>query len=437
MSANMHIKHLEGAKRANTVIMLTVALLLATITWAAFATLEEVVVGEGKVVPATAVQQIESLDGGSLKEILVKEGDTVNAGQTLLVIDELRFASAFHEARLNSVALKNQLTRLEALLESVQINDNEPLWFSQVQVSLQQFEIADPSANRRAQAIYSSQLSQLISQLDQTAQIVEQKRQAKEEVNINIEAQRSGLSMAKQEIRMTREAVSEGAVAELELLKLERDAVRLQGELSASQASERQLQAAISQAVAERRNVALDFINRMTDERNKTSNELSALTENMKALADRLERTQITTPVTGSVSNILVRSAGQVVEPGQVIMEIVPQDDQLIIESQIAPKDIAFVHTGLQAMVKFTAYDFVIYGGIKGEVIYVSPDAQQLEDGTTYYEAHIKTDETQLNGWPIIPGMQASTDILTGQKTVLNYWLKPLLRAKANALREP
>ncbi|WP_192021642.1 HlyD family type I secretion periplasmic adaptor subunit [Shewanella sp. ENK2] len=437
MSANMHIKHLEGAKRANTVIMLTVALLLATITWAAFATLEEVVVGEGKVVPATAVQQIESLDGGSLKEILVKEGDTVNAGQTLLVIDELRFASAFHEARLNSVALKNQLTRLEALLESVQINDNEPLWFSQVQVSPQQFEIADPSANRRAQAIYSSQLSQLISQLDQTAQIVEQKRQAKEEVNINIEAQRSGLSMAKQEIRMTREAVSEGAVAELELLKLERDAVRLQGELSASQASERQLQAAISQAVAERRNVALDFINRMTDERNKTSNELSALTENMKALADRLERTQITTPVTGSVSNILVRSAGQVVEPGQVIMEIVPQDDQLIIESQIAPKDIAFVHTGLQAMVKFTAYDFVIYGGIKGEVIYVSPDAQQLEDGTTYYEAHIKTDETQLNGWPIIPGMQASTDILTGQKTVLNYWLKPLLRAKANALREP
>ncbi|OBT08085.1 secretion protein HylD [Shewanella sp. UCD-FRSSP16_17] len=437
MSANMHIKHLEGAKRANTVIMLTVALLLATIAWAAFATLEEVVVGEGKVVPATAVQQIESLDGGSLKEILVKEGDTVNAGQTLLVIDELRFASAFHEARLNSVALKNQLTRLEALLESVQINDNEPLWFSQVQVSPQQFEIADPSSNRRAQAIYSSQLSQLISQLDQTAQIVEQKRQAKEEVNINIEAQRSGLSMAKQEIRMTREAVSEGAVAELELLKLERDAVRLQGELSASQASERQLQAAISQAVAERRNVALDFINRMTDERNKTSNELSALTENMKTLADRLERTQITTPVTGSVSNILVRSAGQVVEPGQVIMEIVPQDDQLIIESQIAPKDIAFVHTGLQAMVKFTAYDFVIYGGIKGEVIYVSPDAQQLEDGTTYYEAHIKTDETQLNGWPIIPGMQASTDILTGQKTVLNYWLKPLLRAKANALREP
>ncbi|WP_153916299.1 HlyD family type I secretion periplasmic adaptor subunit [Shewanella sp. TC10] len=437
MSASMHIKHLEGAKRANIVILLSFALLCATVIWAAFATLEEVVVGEGKVVPANAVQQIESLDGGSLKEILVKEGDSVTAGQTLLVIDELRFASAFHEARLNSFALKNQLTRLEALLDSVYIDDEQPLWFSQVQITPQTFEVLDPSANRRAQAIYSSQLSQLASQLDQTAQIVEQKRQAKEEVNINIDAQRSGLSMAKQEIRMTREAVSEGAVAELELLKLERDAVRLQGELSASQASERQLQAAISQAVAERRNVALDFINRTTDERNKTSNELSALTENMKALADRLERTQITTPVAGSVSNILVRSAGQVVEPGQVIMEIVPQDDQLIIESHIAPKDIAFVHKGLKAMVKFTAYDFVIYGGIKGEVIYVSPDAQQLEDGTTYYEAHIQTDENQLNGWPIISGMQASTDILTGHKTVLNYWLKPLLRAKANALREP
>ncbi|MDO6612664.1 HlyD family type I secretion periplasmic adaptor subunit [Shewanella sp. 1_MG-2023] len=437
MSVNLHIKHLEGAKRANRVILLTFGLLCFTLIWAAFATLEEVVVGEGKVVPASAVQQIESLDGGSLKEILVKEGDTVIAGQTLLVIDELRFASAFHEARLNSVALKNQLTRLEALLDSVLIDDTQALWFSQVQITPQQFDIADSSANRRSQAIYNSQLSQLISQLDQTAQIVEQKRQAKEEVNININAQRSGLTMAKQEIRMTREAVGEGAVAELELLKLERDAVRLQGELSASQASERQLKAAISQAVAERRNVALDFVNRTTDERNKTSNELSALTENMKALADRLERTQITSPVSGSVSNIVVRSAGQVVEPGQVLMEVVPQDDQLIIESHIAPKDIAFVHKGLKAMVKFTAYDFVIYGGIKGEVIYVSPDAQQLEDGTTYYEAHIQTDENQLNGWPIISGMQASTDILTGNKTVLNYWLKPLLRARANALREP
>ncbi|WP_144211387.1 HlyD family type I secretion periplasmic adaptor subunit [Shewanella donghaensis] len=437
MSANLHIQQLEGAKRANKVILLTFALLCATLAWAAFATLEEVVVGEGKVVPATAVQQIESLDGGSLKEILVKEGDTVTAGQTLLVIDELRFASAFHEARLNSVALKNQLTRLESTLESVIIDATQPLWFSQVQVIPQQFEIADFASNRRAQAIFRSQLSQLISQLDQTAQIVEQKRQAKEEVSITIEAQTSGLTLAQQEIRMTREAVTEGAVAELELLKLERDAVRLRGELAASKASERQIQAAISQAVAERRNVALDFINRATDERNKTSNELSALTENMKALADRLDRTQIVSPVAGSVSNILVKSAGQVVEPGQVIMEIVPQGDQLIIESHIDPKDIAFVHKGLQAMVKFTAYDFVIYGGIKGEVIYVSSDAQQLDDGTTYYEAHIQTDENQLNGWPIISGMQASTDILTGNKTVLSYWLKPLLRARANALREP
>ena len=436
MSASLHIKHLEGARKANQLIAITMLLIVVTLVWAGFATLEEVVVGEGKVVPAAAVQQIESLDGGSLKEVLVKEGDMVEAGQVLLVIDELRFASAYHEARQNKQAFENQLIRLEATLNSVQFSPEQSDWLSQVTVTPVFFNITDSQSDRRAQAIYNSQLSQLISQLDQTAQMVEQKRQAREEVKITIAAQRDGLTLANQEIQMTREAVAEGAVAELELLKLERDAVRLQGELSAARASERQIVAAISQAIAERRNVALEFINRATDERNKISNELSALNENMKALADRLDRTQIVTPVSGSVSNIMVRSPGQVVEPGQVIMEIVPQDDQLIIETRIAPKDIAFVHKGLDAMVKFTSYDFVIYGGIKGEVIYVSPDAQQLEDGTTYYEAHIQTIENQVNGWPIISGMQASTDILTGEKTVLSYWLKPLLRARANSLRE-
>ncbi|MCL1140930.1 HlyD family type I secretion periplasmic adaptor subunit [Shewanella pneumatophori] len=437
MSGRLHIKHLEGAKRANQVIMLVAALIVVTIVWASFAKLEEVVVGEGRVVPTQAVQQIESLDGGILKQVLVKEGQTVTAGQPLLILDELRFASAFDEASIQSAALQRQKARLDAEIATVVIDDKADFWRDKVLIDVVAISAADVAVSSRSKAIFRSRLSQLSSQLEQSAQVIEQKIQAIEEARITTQAQLSGLKLVKQEIVMTRAAVRDGAVAELELLKLERDEIRLKGELSASKANGRQLQAAQSQAEAEYLTVALDFLSRAEAERNEVVNELNALTESIKTLADRLARTKIVSPINGNITNILLRSIGAVVEPGESIMEVVPQDGALIVETRIAPKDIAFVHTGLKATVKFTAYDFVIYGGLEGEVIYVSSDAQQLDDGTTYFEAHIKTEQNVLNGWPIISGMQASTDILTGEKTVLNYWLKPLLRAKANALREP
>ncbi|WP_028766650.1 HlyD family type I secretion periplasmic adaptor subunit [Shewanella fidelis] len=437
MSGRLHIKHLEGAKRANQVILLVAALIVVTIIWASFAKLEEVVVGEGRVVPTQAVQQIESLDGGILKQVLVKEGETVKAGQPLLILDELRFASAFDEASIQSAALQRQKARLDAEIASVVVDDAAAYWRDKVLIDVVAISAADVAVSSRSKAIFRSRISQLSSQLEQSAQVIEQKIQAIEEARITTQAQLSGLELVKQEIIMTRAAVRDGAVAELELLKLERDEIRLKGELSASKANGRQLQAAQSQAEAEYLTVALDFLGRAEAERNEVINELNALTESMKTLADRLARTKIVSPINGNITNILLRSIGAVVEPGESIMEVVPQDGSLIVETRIAPKDIAFVHTGLKATVKFTAYDFVIYGGLEGEVIYVSSDAQQLDDGTTYFEAHIKTEQNVLNGWPIISGMQASTDILTGEKTVLNYWLKPLLRAKANALREP
>ncbi|MCG9698425.1 HlyD family type I secretion periplasmic adaptor subunit [Shewanella sp. Isolate11] len=437
MSGRLHIKHLEGAKRANQLILLVAALIVVSLVWASFAKLEEVVVGQGMVVPTLAVQQIQSLDGGILKQVLVNEGQSVKAGEPLLVLDELRFASAFDEASSQAAALKRQKARLDAEIASVVVDDTAGYWQDKVKITPQKISDNDIASSSHSLAIFRSRLSQLSSQLEQSAQGIEQKAQAIEEVNITIEAQLSGLALVQQEIKMTRGAVRDGAVAELELLKLERDEIRLKGDLSASQANGRQLKAAQSQTEAEYLTVALDFLSRAEAERNEVINKLNALTESMKTLADRLARTKIVSPINGNVTNIVVRSIGAVVEPGMTIMGIVPQDGALIVETRIAPKDIAFVHKGLKATVKFTAYDFVIYGGLKGEVIYVSPDAQQLDDGTTYFEAHVKTEENVLNGWPIISGMQASTDILTGEKTVLNYWLKPLLRARANALREP
>ena len=167
------------------------------------------------------------------------------------------------------------------------------------------------------------------------------------------------------------------------------------------------------------------------------SNELAKILQSSKALEDRLLKAQVRAPVRGTVKNIVSRSIGSVIDPGEVMMEIVPQNDQLLIDTKVQPKDIGFIRVGMPAKVKFTAYDFVIYGGLEGEVTYISADAQYLEDGTAYYQAFIKPTVSQIAQQPIIPGMQTQVDIITGKKTVLDYWLKPLLRAKANAMREP
>ncbi|AZQ12194.1 HlyD family type I secretion periplasmic adaptor subunit [Shewanella khirikhana] len=428
---SLHLRHLEAARRANQIIYLVIGLIVACLVWASFATLEEVVVGQGQVVPSLKVHRIQSLDGGLLKTMHVTDGQRVKAGEPLLELDSLRFASAVDEARVSSEALSLLIRRLNAEIASVKLSSADN-W--QERISL---EPARAQLDPRSLTIFNARLSQLAAQLEQASESVRQKLQAREEAGIRESAERRSLKLAEQELAMTRDAVNEGAVAELELIKLERDTIRLRGELSATQSSLVQLDAAVKEAIAQRRTLALDFINRAEAERHEAQNKFDGLTENMKALADRLQRTRIEAPIDGSINNIAIRTPGSVIEPGQTIMELVPSDGALIVESRIDPKDIAFVHPGLAATVKFSAYDFVIYGGLKGEVVYVSPDAHHLEDGTTYFEAHIRTDSGDLGGRPIIPGMQTTTDIQTGSKTVLDYWLKPVLRAKANALREP
>lgn len=428
---SLHLRHLEAARRANQIIYLVIGLIVACLVWASFATLEEVVVGQGQVVPSLKVHRIQSLDGGLLKTMHVTDGQRVKAGEPLLELDSLRFASAVDEARVSSEALSLLIRRLNAEIASVKLS-SAGNW--QERISL---EPARAQLDPRSLTIFNARLSQLAAQLEQASESVRQKLQVREEAGIRESAERRSLKLAEQELAMTQDAVNEGAVAELELIKLERDTIRLRGELSATQSSLVQLDAAVKEAIAQRRTLALDFINRAEAERHEAQNKFDGLTENMKALADRLQRTRIEAPIDGSINNIAIRTPGSVIEPGQTIMELVPSDGALIVESRIDPKDIAFVHPGLAATVKFSAYDFVIYGGLKGEVVYVSPDAHHLEDGTTYFEAHIRTDSGDLGGRPIIPGMQTTTDIQTGSKTVLDYWLKPVLRAKANALREP
>jgi len=429
---SLHVKQIQAANKAKNLVVLVFITLISTITWASFATLEEAVVGQGSVVPAQAVQKVENIDGGILKQVLVKEGQLVSQGQKLILLEDIRFSAALSESNQEQLSLALKRMRLAAELKTVTVIGHNVIVskqeFSQHQLS--------PIEQQQVNDSYLSRLAQLNGNLAQNKQALAQHQQAINEQEANIKSLTKRLKLLIKEVSLTEEVVAVGAVAEMELFKLQRDQVMVEGELERANALSLQQQSAKQQTIEERKAIAYEFIATAQSEINEVTNNQAKMAESAKALVDRVNKTQILSPVQGTVKNIVTRSVGEVIEPGQAIMEIVPLNDQLLIETQIAPKDIGFLHLGMQAMVKFTAYDFVIYGGLTGEVVYVGADAQQLEDGTIYYEAHIKTHNNTLAQRPIIPGMQASVDILTGHKTVLNYWLKPLLRAKANAMKE-
>lgn len=428
------------AYRSRKLIWITALLMVCVIGWASWATLDEVVTGEGKVVPSESVQTIQSLEGGLIEDILVKQGDAVVKGQPLAVLDDTRFRASFQESTQQYDSLYAQLTRLEAELKSVKVVTQASDWRKQVIII--PIEIITTSASKpalfNAKANYFERLEQLASELEESELRIEQQAQAFSDTQTTIKTLESSLKIVKTERDMLRSVVESGAVAEVELLKLNRDVIRLEGDLASSRAAGQKQRAAYSEAIADHRGIALDFRTKAQGQLNEITSRLAQLAESQQAIADQLRRTQIQSPVDGTVKDVFVRTIGGVVRPGEPIMELVPKNSALIIEARIAPQDIAFISKGLEATVKFSAYDFVIYGGQKGKVTYVSADALQSEDGAAYYRAHIELNasEFQQSQFTVIPGMQVAVDILTGDKTVLSYWLKPILRAKENALRE-
>ncbi|WP_419237374.1 HlyD family type I secretion periplasmic adaptor subunit [Photobacterium leiognathi subsp. mandapamensis] len=439
MSSNLKWANQKHAYRSRKIVWLCSLLVIAIITWAAYSKLEEVVVGDGKVVPTQAIQKIQSLEGGIIEQVLVRPGEQVKQGQTLLILDDTRFRTAFQESDEHFRTLQAQIKRLKAELETVKVNTREKDWKKQITINHQALDFDD--LNKRAQlnakANYNERISQIESQLEEAQLTIEQQTEALRDAKSNTATLNSSLRLVNKEARMLEGAVKRGAVAEVELIQTRRDQVKIRGEIASSKVAQQKASAALREAIVMRRNLALEFRTSVQAQLNEATNQFAQLEDSQEGLADQLKRTEITAPMDGTIKDILVRSLGGVVKPGEPIMELVPNDSKLIVEARISPQDIAFVSKGLEATIKFTAYDFVVYGGRKGTVTYVSADALQTEDGTAYYRAHIQLHDDPDTRLQVIPGMQAMVDILTGEKTVLSYWLKPLLRAKASALREP
>ncbi|OBU30647.1 HlyD family type I secretion periplasmic adaptor subunit [Photobacterium kishitanii] len=439
MSSNLKWANQKHAYRSRKIVWLCSLLVISIITWAAYSKLEEVVVGDGKVVPTLAIQKIQSLEGGIIEQVLVKAGEQVKKGQPLIILDDTRFRTAFQESDEHFRTLQAQIKRLKTELDTVKVNAKEKDWKKQITINHQAIDFDDLSkrAQLNAKANYNERIGQIESQLEEALLSIEQQTEALRDAKSSTSTLYSSLRLVNKEAKMLEGAVKRGAVAEVELIQTRRDQVKLRGEIASSKVLQQKSSAALREAIVMRRNLALEFRTSVQAQLNELTNQFAQLEDSQEGLADQLKRTEITAPMDGTIKEILVRSLGGVVKPGEPIMELVPNDSKLIIEARISPQDIAFVQTGLEATIKFTAYDFVVYGGRKGTVTYVSADALQTEDGTAYYRAHIQLHDDPETRLQAIPGMQAMVDILTGEKTVLSYWLKPLLRAKASALREP
>jgi len=413
-----------GARSLLYMIALTFLLLLI---WASVARIDEVTRGQGKVIPASQLQIIQSTDGGVVRELLVEEGDTVEAGELLARIDPTRFESSFQETEVRIFALQAQVDRLTALI-------NEQPWQPRKEETLSDEYAA---VLEREQAFFDESRREYEQRLAIAREQLSQQQRALQETRARLNAARQAVRLSAQELKVTRPLLASGAVSEVELLRLERDLSQAVGERQRAEADMERQQAAVEEAEARIGEVRHSARNRWRTELSDAAAELNALKEGSVALADRVRSTDLRSPVAGTVQRILYNTPGSVVGPGDAVIEIVPSDDRLLVEAKIAPRDIAFLRPGLPATIKLYAYDFAIYGGISARVQHISADTITDERDNTYYLVRAVTDQRTLSdSLEVMPGMTAQLDIITGERTLLSYLLKPILRAKANALGE-
>ncbi len=399
------------------------------ILWANFAALDEVTRGNGKIIPSSEIQVIQNLEGGIVEEFLVKEGDVVTAGQVLLRLRDISAASDYGANRARYFGLLATSQRLQAEAEnsdslrfSEEVKKNAP---SSVREELESF-----TAGRRQLKQQISVLEQQLAQREQ--EILELKTRERDLSRV--------LALSREEKAMIAPLVARGSAPRIELVQLERGiqekVTELNGVLQSMPRADlavKEVQARINEIVETSRSEAQQQLSEATIE-------MDTIQQTLGALEDRKVRTEIRSPVNGEVKDLKINTVGGVVQPGSDIVEIVPHDDQLLVEARIRPSDIAFLHPQQKAVVKVTAYDFSIYGGLEAEVVDISADTIMDEQGESFYRVRIRTNQTELRRkgevLPIIPGMVTSVDILTGKKTVMDYILKPFVKTLGSAMHE-
>ncbi|WP_223533838.1 HlyD family type I secretion periplasmic adaptor subunit [Pseudomonas sp. GL-RE-20] len=421
---------IEDAPRVvRLTIWAIIAFFVFLMLWANFAVIDEVTKGDGKAIPSSKIQKIQNLEGGIVAELFVKEGQIVEAGAPLIRLDDTRFASNVGETEADRLSMLLRVERLSAEVE------DRPLNFPEDVLK------AVPGQAKSEESLYISRRQQLHDEIGGLQEQLIQRQQELREFTSKQAQYRQQLGFQRQEISMSEPLVAQGAVSPVEVLRLRRAEAETRGQLDATTLAIPRAESAIKEVQRKVDETRGKFRSEALTQLNEARTDLNKAQATGKALEDRLSRTLVTSPVRGIVNKLLVNTIGGVIQPGSDLVEIVPLDDTLLVEAKIRPQDIAFLHPGQEATVKFTAYDYTIYGGLKAKLEQIGADTITDEDKkTTYYIIKLRTDRSHLGTDEkpllIIPGMVASVDIITGKKTVLSYLLKPIIRARAEALHE-
>ena len=411
--------------RARALLYGVALVVVCLVIWSALAEIDEVTRGQGKVIPSRQVQVIQSQDGGVVTELLVHEGDVVKKNQLLVRLDQTRSQSTFRENRSEYQALAVKEARLRAVVDKTEFVP-DPVLVEAV-----------PRIVGQELALYASSQAELSLELQIAEEQLVQRREELSELTAREHQAARSLELTQRELRVTRPMTASGAVSEVELLRLEREVNQLSGERKQAAAQIKRIASSIQEAQRKIEEVELEFINKVREELADTITRINSLQEAGTGLSDRIKQTEVRSPVLGTVKQLYYNTIGGVVLPGKEIIEVVPLDDTLLLEVRIRPKDIAFLVPGQRAMVKFTAYDFVVHGGLEGVVEHIGADTIMDEEGNPFYEVNVRTLDANLaEDKPIIPGMTVEVDILTGKKSILAYLMKPVLRAKQYAMTE-
>ncbi len=420
---------LAGSPAKFNVLLIIIGIVFVSLTiWASFAKLDERTRGLGKVIPYRQIQVVQNLEGGIIKEILVSEGEAVKKGQIIVTIDDTGAGSSFAE----STSMVNEL-RARAVRLRAEANI-KPFNFDLTSVE----EMA--GLIEKEKRLYETNLRRKANEKAVLEQRLNQREIELSEARLNIQMLAKSTRMIEREIELTKPLYHKGLISELEYIQLKQKNLDKKHEYAVSKKSAETLSSKITEAKNQIQESENRYWGEAQKEYNKVMADMQRLEKTQVAIQDRVERTNVRSPVNGTVNQLLINTVGGVVKPGMDIIEIVPSEERLLVEAKIKPSDIAFLYPGLKAVVKLTAYDFAIYGGLDGVVKHISADTITDESREEFYLVRIETEQnylgTETNMKKIIVGMTAQVDIITGKKTIMQYLMKPLLRAKENALRE-
>jgi adhesin transport system membrane fusion protein len=416
-------------KRASLFMLWTMAAFFVVMfVWIAVAEVDTVTRADGRVIPSAKLQVIQNLEGGIVADILVKQGQVVKAGDNLVALSSLQHEGDMKSRYQQLLGLEARAARLVALA-----NGREPKFPQSVVDTAPDLMAVEMATFLSKTLEQESQLAVLSAQMDQKARELD-------EAKIALISTRKSLEMAREERSTVARLVERGLEPRLELLRIERSLSEQEGRADISVVTIERLRSANTELSARKETLVRQMRTEALSELNRTMAELAAIKEGMPALADKVARTHIKSPMNGIVNRVFVNTVGGIVRPGDPIVDVVPSDDQLVVEALVSPKDIGFVKIGQPARVKVTAYDYSIFGALDGTVKSISADAVPNEKGEAFFQVRIETNTRAIESidkkLPIMPGMQAQIDIITGKKTILNYLSKPIVAVQENAFRE-